>query len=73
MKSLLNVLGYRLTTPEVQEVQNHKVAENLHQASSFEGQSNEYQGFLGTWLLKLSPQYDSTAFPQMNPIHNVVH
>ena len=71
MKSLLNVLGHRLTKPEVQEVQNHKMTEKLHQASSFEGQSNEYQGFLGTLLLKVSPQYDSKSFPQMNSIHYI--
>ena len=35
------------------QVQNHKVAEKLPQLSSFKGQSNEYQGFLGTWWLKV--------------------
>ena len=30
------------------QVQNHKVPKILPQLSSFKGQSNEYQGFLGT-------------------------
>ena len=37
------------------QVQNHKVAEKLPQLSSFKGQSNEYQGFLRTWSLKVNP------------------
>ena len=41
--------------------------------SSFEGQSNKYQGFLGTWWLKVSPHCDSAAFRQLNSIHKMVH
>ena len=37
------------------QIQNHKVSENLPQISSFKGQSNENQGFLRTWWLKVSP------------------
>ena len=55
------------------QVQNHKVAEKLPQLSSFEGQSNEYQGFLWTWWSKVSPHSDSVANRQLNYIHTVVH
>ena len=51
------------------QVQNHKVAEKLPQLSFFKGQSNEYQGFLGTWWLKVSPHSDSITYRQLNYIH----
>ena len=37
------------------QTQNHKMAEKPPQLSSFKCQSNEYQGILGTWCLKVSP------------------
>ena len=40
-------------------VQNHKVAEKLPQLSSF---IYQYQGFLGTWWLKVSSHSDSVAY-----------
>ena len=33
----------------------------------------EYQEFLGTWCLKVSPHSDSVAYRQMKYIHKVVH
>ena len=33
----------------------------------------EYQEFLGTWWLKVSPDSDSVVYRQMNYIHKVVH
>ena len=44
-----------------------------HCLSSFKGQSNEYQGFLGTWWLKVSSRCDSAAYRQLDSIHKVVH
>ena len=41
--------------------------------SSFKGQSNGYQGFLGTWWLKVSLQCNSAVYRQLNSIHKVVH
>ena len=41
--------------------------------SSFKGQSNEYQGFLETWWLKVSPHCGSAVYRQLNSIHKVVH
>ena len=44
------------------------------QPLSFKGQSNnEYQGFLETWWLKVSPHSDSAAYRQLNYISKVVH
>ena len=40
---------------------------------SFKGQSNEYQGFLGTWCLKVSTHCDSAACKLLNSNHKVVH
>ena len=55
-------------------VQNHKVPEKLLQPLSFKGQSNnEYEGFLETWWLKVSPHSDSAAYRQLNYISKVVH
>ena len=42
-------------------------------ASFFKGQSNEYQGFLGTWWIKVSPHSDSVAYRQFNYIHKMFH
>ena len=55
------------------QAQNHKVPKILPQLSSFKGQSNEYQGFLGTWWLKVSPHSDSVFYRQLNYIHKVLH
>ena len=55
------------------QVQTLKVAKKLPQISSFKGQSSEYQGFLQTWWLKVSPHSDSVAYRQLNYIHKVVH
>ena len=41
--------------------------------SSFKAQSNEYQGFLEVWWLKVSPHCDSAAYRQLNSIPKVVH
>ena len=41
--------------------------------SSFKGQSNEYQGFLGMWWLKVNPHCDFAAYRQLNSIHKVVN
>ena len=46
---------------------------NCLSLSSFKGQSNEYQGFLGAWWLKVSPHCDSAAYRQLNSIHKVVY
>ena len=46
---------------------------NCISLSSFKGQSNEYQGFLGTWWLKITRYCDSAAFRQLNSIQEVVH
>ena len=46
---------------------------NCFSLSLFKGQSNEYQGILGAWWLKVSPQCDSAACRQLNSIHKVVH
>ena len=46
---------------------------NCLSLSFFKGQSNEYQGFLGAWWLKVSPHCDSAATSQLNSIHKVVH
>ena len=49
------------------------VAEKLPPLSSFKGQSSEYQGFPGTWWLKVSPHNDPVTYRQLNYIHKVVH
>ena len=46
---------------------------NCLSLSSFKSQSNEYQGFLGAWWLKVSPHCDSAAYRQLNSVHKVVH
>ena len=46
---------------------------NYFSLSSFKGQSNEYQGFLGASWLKVSPHCDSAAYKQLISIHKVVH
>ena len=45
---------------------------NCLNLSSFTVQSNEYQGFLGTWWLKVSLRCDS-APGKLSSIHKVVH
>ena len=51
-----------------------KMAEKLYTSlSSFGGQSNEYQGFLGAWWLKAIPHCDPVAFKQMNFIHKLAN
>ena len=55
------------------QVQDHKVTEKMPQLSSFKGQSIEYQGFLGTWWLKVIPHSDSIACRKLNYIPKVVH
>ena len=66
--------GYDTGLPNQRsQVRNHKVAENLHQISSFKVQSNKYQGFLGTWWLKVSSHSDSVDYRQLNYIHKEVH
>ena len=48
----------------------------MPQLWSFKGQSNDYQGFLGTWCLKVSPHSDSDAhrqflYPQSGPLRQI--
>ena len=65
-------LGCRSTKPNT-PCSKHKVAEKMSQLSSFQGESNEYQGFLGTWWLKVSPHSDSAVYKQLNYINKVVY
>ena len=45
---------------------------NCLRLSSFKGQSNECQGFLGAWWLKVSPHCDYAAYIRLNSIHKKV-
>ena len=54
-------------------IQNHGVAKNCICLSSFKGQSNKYERFLGTPRLKVSPHCDSAALRQLNSTHKEVN
>ena len=66
-------LGCRSTKPKDPRFKTIRWLKNCLQLSSFKGQSNEYQGFLGTWWLKVSHHSDSVTYKQLNYIHKVVH
>ena len=70
MAEVVRVQVFQTKDPRFKTIRRLK---NCLSFSSFKGQSNEYQGFLGTWWLKVSPGCDSAAYRQLNSIHKVVH
>ena len=60
MKQQPSVQGAGLPNQRSQ-VQNYEGTEKMPEPFNIKGQSNEYQGYLGTWWLKVSPHNDSAA------------
>ena len=67
---MVRVQVYQIKDPRLKTIRWLKKYLSL---SPFKGQSNEYQGFLGTCWLKVSPYSDSTAYRRLSSIHKVVH
>ena len=63
---------HRFAKPEVLG-KTVKWLKNYTSLSPFKSEFNEYQGFLETWWLKISPHCDSEAFRQLSSIHIVVY